>query len=60
MSGGGTERERETQTPKQAPGSETSAQSPMRGSNSQEQVHDPSQSQMLNRLSHPGTRFAHF
>ena len=28
------ERERETQNPKQAPGSELSAQSPMRGSNS--------------------------
>ena len=31
MSGGGTERE--TQNPKQAPGSELSAQSPTRGSN---------------------------
>ena len=29
------QRERETQNPKQAPGSELSAQSPMRGSNSQ-------------------------
>ena len=28
---GGTERGRETQNPKQAPGSELSAQSPMRG-----------------------------
>ena len=37
MSGGGTERERDmhTQNPKQAPGSELSAQSPTRGSNSQ-------------------------
>ena len=35
MSRGGAERERETQNPKQAPGSELSAQSPMRGSNSQ-------------------------
>ena len=34
-SGGGVERERETQNPKQAPVSEPSAQSPMRGSNSQ-------------------------
>ena len=32
--GRGRERERETQNPKQAPGSELSAQSPMRGSNS--------------------------
>ena len=35
MSGAGAERERETQKPKQAPGSEPSAQSPMRGSNPQ-------------------------
>ena len=37
MSGGGAEREREreTQNPKQAPGSELSAQSPTRGSNPQ-------------------------
>ena len=34
MSGGGAERERETQNPKEAPGSEPSAQSPTRGSNS--------------------------
>ena len=33
--GGGAERERETQNPKQAPGSELSVQSLMRGSNSQ-------------------------
>ena len=32
---GGTQRERETQNPKQAPGSELSVQSPIRGSNSQ-------------------------
>ena len=32
---GGAERERETQDPKQAPGSELSAQTPMRGLNSQ-------------------------
>ena len=32
---GGAERERETQNPKQAPGSELSAQSAMWGSNSQ-------------------------
>ena len=31
----GEGRERETQTPKQAPGSELSAQSPMQGSDSQ-------------------------
>ena len=34
MSRGGAERERETQDPKQAPGSELSAQSPTQGSNS--------------------------
>ena len=33
MSGGGAERERETQNPKEAPGSELTAQSPMCGSN---------------------------
>ena len=32
---GGTERERETQNPEQAPGSELSAQSPMQGLNSE-------------------------
>ena len=32
---GGAERERETQSPKQVPGSELSAQSLMQGSNSQ-------------------------
>ena len=36
----GAERERETQNPKQSPGSELSAQSPMRGSNPQMQDHD--------------------
>ena len=35
MSGGGAERERETQNPKQVPGSELSAQSLTWGSNSQ-------------------------
>ena len=35
MSGGGAEREMETQNPKQAPGFELSAQSLTRGSNSQ-------------------------
>ena len=35
MSGGMAEREREIQNPKQAPGSEPSAQSPTQGSNSQ-------------------------
>ena len=35
MSGGGAEREGETQNPKQAPGPELSAQSPTPGSNSQ-------------------------
>ena len=35
MNGGGAERERETQNPKLAPGSEPSAQSPTQGSNSQ-------------------------
>ena len=34
MSGGGAERERETQNPKQAPGSELSAQIPVWGLNS--------------------------
>ena len=35
MQAGEGQREREMQNPKQAPGSELSAQSPMRGSNSQ-------------------------
>ena len=35
MNRGGAERERETQNPKQAPGSELSAQSPTQGSNPQ-------------------------
>ena len=34
MSGGGAERERKTQNPKEAPGSELSAKSPTWGSNS--------------------------
>ena len=48
------QRERETQNPKQAPGSELSAQSLMRGSNSRTWDHDLSRSQTLNRPSHPG------
>ena len=38
MSGGGAERERETQNRKEAPVSELSAQSPMRDSNSQTEI----------------------
>ena len=53
MSRGGAERG-ETQNPKQAPGSELSAQSPTRGSNSQTRDDDLSRSRTLNRLSHPG------
>ena len=52
---GGRVRERETQNLKQAPGSELSARSPTRGSNSQTRDHDLSRSRTLNRLSHPGT-----
>ena len=52
MSREGTDKGREPQNPKQAPGSELSAQSLTRGSNSR--AHDLSQSQMLNQLSHPG------
>ena len=48
------QRERETQNPKQAPGSELSAQRRTRGSNSQQRDHDLSRSQPLNWLSHPG------
>ena len=47
------QRERKTQNRKQAPGSELSAQSLMRGLNPAWD-HDLGQSQMLNRLSHPG------
>ena len=50
------QRERETQNPKQVPGSELSAQSPTRGSNSRavRSDHDLSRSRTLNRLSHTG------
>ena len=48
-------RERETRNPKQAPGSELSAQSPMQGLNSQKVISDLSRSGTLNPLSHPGT-----
>ena len=53
--GGGHQRERKIQNPKQAPGSELSAQSPMWGLNPWTWDHDLSWSQMLNWLSHPGT-----
>ena len=52
MNGGGSERERETQNPKQAPGSELSAQ--CGACTHRLQDHDLSGSQMLNQLSHPG------
>ena len=45
--------ERETQNRKQAPGSEPSAQSPTRASNSQTARSWPGWSRMLNRLRHP-------
>ena len=48
------QRERETQDWKQAPGSEPSAQSPTRGSNSRTARSWPGWSRMLNRLRHPG------
>ena len=49
------QRERETQNPQRAPGSEPSTQSPMWGSNPWTvQDHDLSQSQTLNRVNHPG------
>ena len=54
VSGEGAERERETQNPKQAPGSELSAQNPRRVSNSEWGGPDLSQSQKFNRLSRPG------
>ena len=44
--------ERETQNPRQTLGCELSAQSPMRGSNTNH--HDLSPSRMFNFLSHPG------
>ena len=46
------QREGETQNPKQAPGSELSAQ--VRHGGHEPQDHDLSWSQMLNQLSHPG------
>ena len=48
------QREGETQNLKQAPGSERSAQSPMRGSNSRLRDHDLIRSRTLNQLNHPG------
>ena len=48
------QRERETQNRKQAPGSEPSAQSLMRGSNSRTVRSWPGWSWTLNRLRHPG------
>ena len=48
------QRERETQNRKQAPGSEPSAQSLTRGSNSRTARSWPGWSRMLNRLRHPG------
>ena len=48
------QRERETQNRKQAPGSEPSAQSPPRGSNSRTARSWPGWSRTLNRLRHPG------
>ena len=47
------QRERETQNPKQAPGSELSAQSPTRPQTHKPQDHDLSRSRTLNQLSHP-------
>ena len=53
--GWGRGRERETQNPKQAPGSKLSAEQ-WRGVRSRElQDHDLSRSRMPNRLSHPGS-----
>ena len=48
------QRERETQNRKQAPGSEPSAQSSTRGSNSRTVRSWPGWSRTLNRLRHPG------
>ena len=48
------QRKRETQIPKQAPGSELSAQRPTRGSNSRTVRSLPELKPVLNRLSHPG------
>ena len=54
------QRERETQNPKQAPGSELPAQSPTRGSNSHSWDHDLSWSRTPNWLSHPGAPILKF
>ena len=54
------QRERETQNRKQAPGSEPSAQSLTRGSNSQTARSWPGWSRTLNRLRHPGAPLLHF
>ena len=51
---GEEQRERETQNPKQVPGSELSAQSPSWGSNPQTVRSWPEPKSDLNRLSHPG------
>ena len=48
------QRQREAKNPKQAPGSELPAQSPMRGSNSQTARSWPEPSWSPNQLSHPG------
>ena len=48
------QREKDTQNPKQAPGSELTAQSLMRGLNSRNWDHDLSWNWRLNRLSHSG------
>ena len=48
------QREREIPNPEQAPGSEPSAQSPVRGSNSQTVRSRPEPKPMPNQLSHPG------
>ena len=48
------QRERETQNRKQAPGSEPSAQSPTRGSNSRSTRSWPGWNRTLNQLRHPG------
>ena len=54
------QRERETQNQKQVPGSESSAQSPTRGSNSRTTRLWPGWSRTLNRLRHPGAPKARF
>ena len=54
------QRERETQNPKQAPGSKLSAQSPMRGLNPQTVRSWSEWSPALIQLSHPGAPFVSF